>query len=231
VSKAVVAPAQHATWPRRRATRRTTVARALGFAGVLALCAACAGTRQAIAPPPPHIDVAAQMPALEQQIFAIVQNERRRIDPAAKPLARDAELQGIAERRSADMAARSYIAHTSPDGTTAAGLLMDEDAKYQGLLGENLAVQPIAGDSGIDVQRYARRIVDTWLASSAHRDNLALAGYDRSAVAAAVGGHRIYVIQLFATDPDLFAIPQQDLLPKRSPSNAGGAKVSGKQTQ
>ncbi len=146
------------------------------------------------------------MPALEQQIFLLVENERHRIDPAAKPLVRDAELQGIAEQRSADMARRNYIAHTSPDGVTAAGLLMDEDASFQGLLGENLAVQPIAGNSGVDVPRYARRIVDTWLASSAHRDNLAFAGYDRSAVAAAVGGRTIYVIQLFAANLGVTAI-------------------------
>lgn len=148
------------------------------------------------------------MPALEDQIFVLVQDERYKIDPTAKPLARDAELQGVAERRSADMARRNTIAHKSPDGVTAASLLMDEDAKFQGLLGENLAVQPIAGDAGLDVPRYARRIVDNWLASSAHRDNLAFAGYDKSAVAAAVNGHTIYVIQLFATDLGLAAIGQ-----------------------
>jgi uncharacterized protein YkwD len=188
----------------------TTLSRALAFVGVLVLCAACADNHVAPIPPRPHIDAATQMPALERQIFVLVQDERRRIDPAAKPLTRDAELQGIAEARSADMARNNYIAHTSPDGVTAAGLLMDEDAKFQGLLGENLAVQPIAGDSGVDVPHYARRIVDTWLASSAHRDNLAFAGYDRSAVAAAVGGQTIYVIQLFATDLGLSSISRKD---------------------
>lgn len=166
------------------------------------------------------------MAALEHQVFVLVQEERHRIDPGAKPLAADAELQGVAERRSADMARRSYVAHMSPEGVTAAGLLMDEDANFQGLLGENLAVQPIAGMSGIDVARYAQRIVDAWLASPAHRDNLALAAYDRSAVAATVGGETIYVIQLFATDLGLSAISQESVARKAPPARAADAPSS-----
>lgn len=160
------------------------------------------------------------MPALEQQIFALVQEQRHKIDPTAKPLRRDAELQDVAEARSADMARRNRIAHTNPDGVTAAALLMNEDANFQGLLGENLAVQPIAGDAGVDVPSYAKRIVDNWLASAPHRDNLAFAGYDRSAVAAAVGRKTIYVIQLFATDLGLSALSQSAAPVKTGPETS-----------
>jgi uncharacterized protein YkwD len=140
------------------------------------------------------------MAALERRIFVIVQEERHRINPAAKPLAPDAELMGIAERRSRDMAANNYIAHASPEGETDASLIMDEDRNFQGLLGENLAAQPFYKQFGVDVDTYARRLVDTWLASPAHRANLSYAPYDRSAVGAAVSGDTIYVVQLFATD-------------------------------
>lgn len=198
--------------------------RALAFCGVLVFCAACASTRNAAVPPRPPVDASTEMPALEQQIFVLVQDERRRLDPAAKPLRRDAELQAVAEERSADMARRNHIAHRSPDGVTAAGLLMNEDANFQGLLGENLAVQPIAGDGGVDVPSYAKRIVDNWLASAPHRDNLAFAGYDRSAVAAKVGGKTIYVIQLFATDLGLSALP-----PSHPPGT--GAAMSSKEAK
>jgi uncharacterized protein YkwD len=165
------------------------------------VCAGCASTRPAatIKRLPPA-DPKTQMAALEQRIFMLVQDERHRLDPAAKPLILDAELFGIAEQRSRDMAAKNYIAHNSPEGVSAASLIMDQDQSFQGLLGENLAAQPFNEQFGVDVNIYARRLVDTWLSSPAHRANLAYAPYDRSAVGAAVSGDTIFVIQLFATD-------------------------------
>jgi uncharacterized protein YkwD len=140
------------------------------------------------------------MAALEQRIFDIVQHERRAINPKARPLALDSELLGVARRRSADMARNNYIAHSSPDGVTSASLVMDEDKDFQGLLGENLAVENFVPRSGVDVDTFARAFVQTWLASPAHRENLSFAAYDRSAVGATVGGDTIFVVQLFATD-------------------------------
>lgn len=140
------------------------------------------------------------MPALEARIFEIVQEERQRINPAARPLALDSELLTIAREHSADMAAKNYFAHRAPDGTTSASLIMAKDQDFQGLLGENLAAQHYVKQSGVDVETFARRFVDTWLASPAHKENLSYGAYDRSAVGAAVGGNTIYVTELFATD-------------------------------
>jgi hypothetical protein len=98
------------------------------------------------------------------------------------------------------MAARNYFAHASPDGQTSATIIMDKDADFQGLLGENLAAQHYLTSQGVDVDVFARRFVDSWLASPSHKDNLAFAAYDRSGVGAAVNGDTIYVTQLFATD-------------------------------
>jgi len=172
---------------------------ALGFA--LAMCAACAGGGLiARAPVPAPVDPKTQMAALESRIFQLVQDERRRINPDAKPLALDSELMGVARQRSEDMAEKNYFAHKSPQGQTSASLIMDEDQDFQGLLGENLAAQHFPKQSGVDVESFARRFVDTWLASPAHRDNLAFTTYDRGAVGAAVGGNTIYVTELFASD-------------------------------
>lgn len=140
------------------------------------------------------------MAVLEQRIFELVQDERHKINPGAKPLALDSELMGIARRHSEDMAQKNYFAHASPQGVTSASLIMDEDQDFQGLLGENLAAQHFALQEGVDVETFARRFVQIWLASPAHKDNLAFAAYDRSAVGAAVGGDTIYVTELFATD-------------------------------
>jgi uncharacterized protein YkwD len=174
--------------------------RAFACLFLLLVCVGCADQqRMAVAPPPPP-DPQTQMAALEQRIFDLIQDERHRIDPKAKVLALDSELIGVARERSADMAAKNYFAHASPDGQTSATIIMDKDADFQGILGENLAAQHYLKSQGVDVDVFARRFVDTWLASPSHKDNLAFAGYDRSGVGAAVNGDMIYVTQLFATD-------------------------------
>jgi uncharacterized protein YkwD len=155
------------------------------------------------APPQPPPDPHTQMAALETRIFEIVQEERRKIDPAAKPLALDYELQGVARQRSQDMATKNYMAHTAPTGETSASIIMDEDAKFQGLLGENIAAQHYLKAYGVDVEVFAHRFVNTWLKSQSHRDNLAYALYNRTGIGAAVNGDTVYVTQLFATDMGL----------------------------
>jgi uncharacterized protein YkwD len=147
------------------------------------------------------------MAALESRIFDLVQDERHALDPKAKPLAHDSELSQVARAHSADMAKKNYFAHRGPDGETSAGLIMDTDAQFQGLLGENLAAQYFVAGSGVDVEIFAHRFVDAWLASPSHRENLAFAAYDRSGVGAAVDGNTIYVTQLFATDLGLSGHP------------------------
>jgi uncharacterized protein YkwD len=173
--------------------------RALPF--ILLLCAGCAtAPPHALAPPPdPHT----QMSALENRIFELIQDERQKIDPKAKPLALDSELVGVARQKSLDMANRNYMAHLSPDGSSSASIIMDQDAAFQGLLGENIAAEHYLKDYGVDVETFARRFVDLWLASPVHRDNLSFPAYDRTGVGAAVNGDTVYVTELFATDMGL----------------------------
>lgn len=140
------------------------------------------------------------MGALEQRIFDLVQGERHKINLQARTLALDSELVEVARRRSQDMAAKGYIAHSGPDGETSANLIMEEDSDFQGLLGENIAAQKFASQSGVDVEAFAQRFVKSWLGSADHRENLSFAAYDRSGVGAAVSGDTVYVTQLFATD-------------------------------
>jgi uncharacterized protein YkwD len=180
-----------------------TLARSIVVAAAL-LCAACAGfgLDSIVAPPqpPPPIDPKTQMIALETRILELVQDERHKLNPDARALALDSELVGVARERSADMAQNNYIAHASPEGVTSASLIMDEDQDFQGLLGENLAAQPFSRARGVDVETFAHRFVDTWLASPAHKDNLSYIAYDRSGVGAAVNDDTVFVTLLLATD-------------------------------
>jgi len=172
---------------------------ALLFLAALAL-SACA---EVPAGPPAPPDPKTQMGALEVRISVLVEEERLKLDPKAKPLAADAELARIARSRAADMATKNYLAHEGPDGATSASLLMEQDAKWQGLLGENLAAQHYTKQSGVAVEDFARRFLDEWLKSPPHRDNMAFASYDHAGVGAAVNGDTVYVAVLFSTDMGL----------------------------
>ncbi|MGQ0742154.1 MAG: CAP domain-containing protein [Alphaproteobacteria bacterium] len=164
---------------------------------------------------------------LETRVLAKVINERRRIDPKAKPLTLDPQLTEVARRHSQDMASKNYVAHANADGETTTTRLMDTDAKFRGLLGENIASQSYDGVSRIDLDEYAQRLVDTWLNSTDHKANLAYALYERTGVGVAVNSHTIYVTQLFATDlglpePDLSSLPRA-AKPSATSGQAGGS--------
>lgn len=179
------------------ATRRSFCALALiGLAG----CAGDASFQTARKVPSPPPDPHTQMAALEKRIYELIEQERIRINAKAQPLKLDPELAGVARKRSDDMALNGYMAHTAPNGETSASLIMNEDSKFQGLLGENIAAQHYLKAYGVDVNVFAKRFVDTWLASPSHRDNLAYGLYNRTGVGAAVSGDTVYVTQLFATD-------------------------------
>lgn len=168
----------------------------------LALFALAACATQPKGPPPPP-DPATQMPALESRIMTLVEQERQTIDPKAKALRPDPELAKVARERATDMAAKNYLAHAAPNGETSASLLMAQDAKFQGLLGENLAAQHYTKQLGVSVEEFARRFLETWLNSPPHRENMTFADYDRAGVGAAVNGDTVYVAVLFATDMGL----------------------------
>ena len=176
---------------------------------VLLLLAGCAGGEQMTQAPP---DPQTKMAALATRIAVLVQEQRLKLDPQAKSLAIDPELTKIAEARAHDMAAKNYLAHAAPNGDTSASLLMADDAKWQGLLGENLAAQHYVKESGVDVDAFAARFLDEWMKSEPHRDNLAYPAYDRTGVGAAVNGDTVYVTQLFASDMGLR--PPADADPK-----------------
>jgi uncharacterized protein YkwD len=164
---------------------------------LLAACSTLESQKPA-APVPP--DPKTQMGALESRIAVLVEEQRHKLDPKARALAIDPELSKIARARASDMADKSYLAHAAPNGDTSASLLMQQDAKWQGLLGENLAAQHYTKQSGVAVEDFAQRFLDEWLKSQPHRDNMVFANYDHAGVGAAVNDDTVYVAVLFSTD-------------------------------
>lgn len=170
------------------------------FALVLVVLGGCASTPPQPAAPPPPPDPATVMPKLEERIAVMIEEQRGKLDPGAHPLAIDPELSTIARARSSDMAAKNYLGHASPTGDTSATLLMAQDAKFQGLLGENMSSVKFSRAYAIDIDAYARDFVQGWLNSPKHRENMAFADYHRAGVGAAVSQDTIYVTVLFASD-------------------------------
>jgi uncharacterized protein YkwD len=153
---------------------------------------------------PSRPDPAAEMPALEKNIYTLVAAERAKIDTKARALSLDPELTDVARKRSAEMARTNSFA-TGDDPHLSATMLMNQDANFQGLVGENVAAQHYLPDQGVDPAVFAKRFVDGWLASKPHRDNLAFTDYDRTGIGAAVNGDTVFVAQLFTTDLGLGA--------------------------
>jgi uncharacterized protein YkwD len=179
--------------------------RAALFLMALLALAACAAPPATPAMPDPKT----QMAALETRIAILVEEQRQKLDPKARNLAIDPELSKIARARATDMAAKNYLAHAAPNGDTSASLLMQQDERWQGLLGENLAAQHYTKLGGITVNDFAQRFLDEWLKSPPHRDNMVFASYDHAGVGAAVNGDTVYVAVLFSTDMGLKPRPAE----------------------
>jgi uncharacterized protein YkwD len=176
---------------------------------------------------PPVPDPQTQMRALEDRVFAAVEDERLKLDPASKVLVLDPVLMDVARKRSVDMAAHGYFADHAPDGTTSASMVMAEDARFQGLLGVNIAAQHYTKLRGVDVNAFAQRFLDEWLNSPSHKDNLAFTDYNRTGIGCAANGDTVFVTQLFATDlglpPPKEGAPPGEITSEASPRAAKSA--------
>ncbi|MFF4603671.1 sigma-70 family RNA polymerase sigma factor [Streptomyces sp. NPDC001339] len=108
---------------------------------------------------PPTPTPSATPPDLEEQATTLINH--RRTEAGCGPLRIDRKLRAAAQQHSADMAARGFYAHDTPDGTdpgeriTAAGYAWSS-------WGENLHRGP----------RTAAAAVRDWMSDAVHRDNL-----------------------------------------------------------
>jgi len=123
-------------------------------------------------------------PDLEAQMLAMVNEERRAA--GLKPVAADPELTGVGRAHSADMFARGYFAHVSPDGLDPFERMRRAGVTYR-TAGENLALAPTL------------KIAHTGLMNSPrHRDNILNPDFGRLGIGIMDSGNRgIMVSQEF----------------------------------
>lgn len=123
-------------------------------------------------------------PDLEAQMLVLVNQERANAGLAALTL--DPSLAEVARRHSADMLARGYFAHTSPDGHDLADRLAAARITYR-IAGENLALAPTL------------QLAHTGLMNSPeHRENILRPEFGRVGIGIMDGGaHGLMVTQVF----------------------------------
>ena len=158
---------------------------------VLAL-AACTTT-------PPGPPIAEQMQAVKMRLFILVEEKRHRIETRAKPLMLDPQLAAAAQQHADAMAKVHAMDGKNGKDNPAIRALM-ADPKFQGFVGETVAMQYYSAGQAIDVDKFAETYLDIWLASEDHKTTLAFYGFDRTGIGIASDGKAIYVSEVFATD-------------------------------
>lgn len=150
-----------------------------------------APTATAAPPPPPPAALAQAAPALtvlEQQLLDAHQAERARVGLA--PLRLDAQLVAVARQRAADMAARGYFGHYSPEGHTVFTLLAAAGVSFTAAA-ENIARNNFAASQAVSTA------MSGFMASGSHRANV-LGTYTRIGVGMAQRGDTWYFAVVFA---------------------------------
>jgi len=141
----------------------------------------------------------AQLDAVKQNLFVLVETERERLNNGAKPLMLDAELMRAAQIHAEDMAMKHSFDTDNPDGNVAVNALLT-NPKFRGFVGENSAAQYFTPGKPIDAQSFARGFLNIWENSPDHRSNMMFPGFERTGIGIMVSGNMVYAAELFATD-------------------------------
>jgi uncharacterized protein YkwD len=115
--------------------------------------------------PPPGVRHLAEV---EDLVFAMT-NQARRANGLA-PLIKDEELRHVARAYSNDMLVRRFFDHTTPDGVSFDERISDRYPHRVRIMGENIWFA--SGYSLGKVQQVAQEIVDDWMSSPGHRENI-----------------------------------------------------------
>lgn len=128
--------------------------------------------------------------AVRAEVLAAVNEERARARRERPPLYPSAKLDQAAQARAEDMAQRGYFAHEDPDGQ-GPDVWTDRAGYHHRRLGENLAKGLFS----------PRQVVERWMDSSGHRQNILFTGFEETGLGVAFGeqnGEPIVVwVQLF----------------------------------
>jgi uncharacterized protein YkwD len=115
--------------------------------------------------PPPGVRCLARV---EDLVFEMTNQVRRARGLA--PLIKDNELREVARSYSDDMLVRRFFDHTTPDGVPFEARIRDHYRHGVDAMGEN--IWSASGYNPNNAQYLAREIMDSWMRSPGHRENL-----------------------------------------------------------
>jgi len=119
---------------------------------------------------------------LASKIFQLINEER--VDAEVRPLTYNNNLQAAADLRAAECA--KLFSHTRPDGSPCHTVITEDFY----MTGENL----IKGEKEI---AFAGAMVDAWMSSSGHRNNILQPGYTSTAIGVYEQDGIVYACQIF----------------------------------
>jgi uncharacterized protein YkwD len=159
-------------------------------------------------------DALAALPAGVQLLKPLAQrlveltSERRR-DAGLRPLEADPELLPAAQAHALDVLEQGYFKHVTPGGLDPSERVALLHRRLVGRVGENLAEQQGLSAKQLEGQigPLAAKIIDGWMQSPGHRENMLDKGYTHLAIAAAAKGEAVVVVQLFEARRALLVAP------------------------
>lgn len=129
----------------------------------------------------PTID---RIKAIEHDVIQLCNQERAK--HGLQPLSPDWQVSRVARHKSTDMRDKNYFSHTSPTYGSPFDMLKAYNISYRAA-GENIAKG----------QRSAQQVVQSWMNSSGHRQNILSPNYTHIGVGYADGGTGPYWTQMF----------------------------------
>jgi uncharacterized protein YkwD len=140
--------------------------------------------------PPPGVK---HLQQVENLVFDMTNQARRA--KGLPPLSKDDELTNVARAYSDDMLVRRFFDHTTPDGVTFDERISDRDPHWIYLVGEN--IWSASGYNPGNAQKLAKEIVDDWMSSPGHRENLLDPAFTHLGVGVSARHHTIRATQEF----------------------------------
>jgi uncharacterized protein YkwD len=158
----------------------------------------------ALETPPQRVQ---RLEPLAQRLVLMTSERRQAADLG--PLEADPELLPAARAHALDMLERGHVEHVTPGGLDPGDRVALLHRRLVGHVGENLAEQQGLSAAQLEgkIGPLAAKIMDGWMQSPGHRDNILDPAYTHLAIAAAARGETVVVVQLFAARRALLAEP------------------------
>jgi uncharacterized protein YkwD len=147
--------------------------------------------------------------SLERRLIELTAERRREAGVDLEPLEPDPELLPAARAHALDMLERGYVDHVSPEGHDARERTTLLHRRLIGGVGENLAEHEGLTAEQLEEQLgpLALKVMNGLMQSPGHRENILSPDYTHLAIAAAVKGERVVLVQLFEARRALLAEP------------------------